>query len=94
MLCRWCGVTSEQVVLVHWAPLQLCVPGTEFRPVHDLRACPTPLVDRVEKNSYWVTEAAECVALGRTGFQILVHGVCECVTREAHFSSLYPIGRR
>lgn len=56
MLCRWWGVTSEQFVLVHWSPLWLFRTEAKFRPVHDLRACPTSLVNRVEKSSYWVTE--------------------------------------
>lgn len=38
------------------------------------RACPPPLVDRVEKTAYWITETAWCLSLGRNGFQISVFG--------------------
>lgn len=38
------------------------------------RACPPPLVDRVEKTGSWITETAWCLSLGRKRFQISVHG--------------------
>lgn len=59
-----------------------------------LRACPTPLGDRVEKSSYWVRETVQCVSLGRHGFQTAVYGVCECVTEEIHFASPLPMRRK